>query len=89
MKLHILSCVPDGAVYSFNFDGGVFTPISKLTLDRPMYAAIENGTMHILLAQPFNESSGYLTVKLANGEASTVFPTHGPTYSTLYKMDLR
>ena len=56
--VYILSCEPDGGVYHYKMnDSGKCVLSSKYTLDRPMYAVIDNNKMFVVLRQPCDDNS--------------------------------
>jgi len=81
VKTYILSCVQGGGVYTFDLTvGGELTMLDKQTLNKPMYAAIDNGVMHVVMRETFPESDGYTRFDLTNGKPqnpSVPTPTHG------------
>ncbi|MBQ8649140.1 MAG: lactonase family protein [Clostridia bacterium] len=49
--IYIASCVADGGIYHYIFNGGSLTLMDKTELDRPMYMVIRDGKMYVLLRE--------------------------------------
>ncbi len=65
-NLYIASCAPDGGILHCRMQGDTLEPVSFTPLDRPMYMAIANGKLYILLRTPFSHAeSGLVTCDIA------------------------
>lgn len=61
--VYAASCAPDGGIFRYSLSSeGKLTPVSSLTLDRPMYFQKLANSLHIILRAPdgFGGSSAYL-----------------------------
>ena len=65
-KIYVADCVADGGIYLYDFANGALTEKQKLTLDRPMYLAIEKEKLYAVLRAPFDGSdiSGILSLDI-------------------------
>lgn len=57
-NIYIASCTNDGGIYQYHlYDDGSLKLKNFTEMDRPMYMAVENNSMYILLRSPFSESN--------------------------------
>lgn len=56
--LYFAACSSDGGIYHYKFDAGKIEFIRKYDMDRPMYLAIENQKLYVILRQVFDDESG-------------------------------
>lgn len=57
-NIYIASCANDGGIYQYHlYDDGSLKRRNFTQMDRPMYMAVENHKMYILLRSPFIESN--------------------------------
>lgn len=61
--LYVASCVKNGGILHYIYESGELQQKGKVTCDRPMYFHLRNGSMQVLLRQPFsnNQNSGILS----------------------------
>ncbi|MBQ8207300.1 MAG: lactonase family protein [Clostridia bacterium] len=91
IHIYIAACSEDGGIYHYtkNSDGSL-TEIDFYPLDRPMYLAVKNGKMHVLLRSPFknNEESGYISYTIRSDgsltEPSEIISTMGEVACHLF-----
>lgn len=63
--LYFAACSPEGGIYHYRFDNGQIEFIRKYDMDRPMYLAIEDNKMYVILRQVFDDESGVCTFDIA------------------------
>lgn len=56
--LYFAACSRNGGIYHYKFDDGRLEFIKKYDLDRPMYMAISDNKMYVILRQVFDNESG-------------------------------
>lgn len=61
--LYVASCVKNGGILHYIYKSGKLQKKGKVTCDRPMYLHLRNGSMQVLLRQPFlnNQNSGIIS----------------------------
>lgn len=59
--LYFAACSPDGGIYHYKAGNGKVEFVRKYDMDRPMYMAIENNKMYVILRDVFDGESGITT----------------------------
>lgn len=55
--LYFAACSPEGGIYHYKFDNGKLEFVKKYDIDRPMYLAIENDKMYVILRDVYDGMS--------------------------------
>ncbi len=65
-NIYISSCCEDGGIYRYSLENGKLIFKDKTSLDRPMYTAINNGKMYVILRAPFEDNnSGIISLEVS------------------------
>jgi len=59
--LYFAACSVDGGIYHYKFDAGKLEFVRKYDMDRPMYMAISDNKMYVILRQVFDTESAVVT----------------------------